>query len=367
MNFDFSDDQRRLQDEIRKVLTEHSTSDAVRVVLDGNATYDQDTWQQLAQLGALGLAIPEEHDGTGLGALELCLLAEECGRALVAAPLLSTIYQAAEVIKRAGSEDQQQKFLSAIATGTCIMTCQLEQPVEFAAEPISLGFTSEDRSSIAGVAEALPDAIAASHAILMVDGCLVLVDLSQASVTRSLQTSIDGTRPLGKLRFQSAPCELLAGDANHEAIAQRVINGAAVLLAFEQVGGAEAALYAARDYTLERKTFGRAVGSYQAVKHTLADLFSAIEIARAHAWYGAWAMSTDADELPRAAAAARVAASEAYNRVAEESLHLHGGIGFTWEMDCHLHLRRARWLAQILGSRQLWRNKLATALIEEAA
>lgn len=180
MNFDFSDDQRRLQDEIRKVLSEHSTSDAVRVVLEGNVTYDQNTWQQLARLGALGLPIFEQHDATGLGALELCLLAEECGSALVAAPLRSTVYQAAEVIKRAGSEDQQQKFLSPIAAGTCIMTCQLEQPVEFAAEPTSLGFASEDRSTITGAAEALPDAIVAYHAILMVEGCLVLVDLSQA-------------------------------------------------------------------------------------------------------------------------------------------------------------------------------------------
>jgi acyl-CoA dehydrogenase len=145
-----------------------------------------------------------------------------------------------------------------------------------------------------------------------------------------------------------------------------VVQGAAVLLAFEQIGGAEAALYAARDYVMERKTFGRVVGGYQGVKHTLADLFAELEIARAHAWYGAWALSSGARELARAAAAARVAATEAYNRVAEESLHLHGGIGFTWEMDCHLHLRRARWLGQIIGTRHLWRDRLADALIEEA-
>ena len=361
MNFDFSDDQRRLQEEIRRVLSEHSSSAHVRQVLNGEQLFSESAWQQLAQLGALGMALPEHLGGTGLGALELCLLAEESGRALAAVPLLSTVYLAAEIIRDAGSEAQQQKYLPAIASGAVTVCCQLTTQTDsiMPCEPLALS-----GHLLSGSVDALADAMSATHALLRVGDALVMTDLSQDGVVRTAQECVDPTRPLGHLQFKDVPCERVA--ASGAGIAERAVNGAAVLLAFEQVGGAEAALYAARDYVLERKTFGRTVGGYQAVKHNLADLFSAIEIARAHAWYGAWALSSNAPELPRAAAAARVATSEAYNRVAEESLHLHGGIGFTWEMDCHLHLRRARWLAQILGSRHSWRNRLAATLIEES-
>ena len=140
-----------------------------------------------------------------------------------------------------------------------------------------------------------------------------------------------------------------------------------MLLAFEQLGGAQQALQASRDYALERRAFGRQIGSFQALKHKMAEIYTANELARVHAYYGAWALSTDAPELPLAAAAARVAATVAYNQAAEESIEIHGGIGFTWEMDCHLHFRRARYLGQLIGSEHAWRGQLADALIGEAA
>ncbi len=147
----------------------------------------------------------------------------------------------------------------------------------------------------------------------------------------------------------------------------RVRNTAAVLLAFEQLGGAAQSLETARTYSLERKAFGRQVGSFQALKHKMADIYTQIELARAHAFYGAWALSTDAPQLPLAAAAARVAATKAYTLASEEAIEIHGGIGFTWEMDCHLHFRRARYLGQLIGSEHAWRAQLADALITEAA
>jgi len=140
-----------------------------------------------------------------------------------------------------------------------------------------------------------------------------------------------------------------------------------VLLAFEQVGGATRILEIRRDYSLQRKAFGRQIGSFQALKHKVADIYTANELARVHAYYGAWALSSNAPELPVAAAAARVAASVAFNRAAEEGIEIHGGIGFTWEMDCHLYMRRARHLAQLIGSEHTWRIRLADALIREAA
>lgn len=363
MNFDFSEDQRRLQEEVRRMLTDISTSAEVRTVLDGAAPYSAKTWRHLADLGALGIAIPTSFGGTGLGHLELCLVAEEAGRALAAVPLLSSIYLAAEAIKLAGSEAQKSDWLPRIANGDVIATAVIDPRTQTLAKDQSLTFAN---GALTGMIDAVPDGMVANIAVFLVDDRLVLVDLAAPGVTRTPRASLDPARPLAKLSFAGvAAVELAVG--NTPVIARRVTHGAAVLLAFEQVGGAERMLYAVRDYVLERRAFGRVIGSFQSVKHKLADMFAAIEVARAHAWFGAWAMATDATELPRAAAAARVAATDAYTLAAEEGLHLHGGIGYTWEMDCHMHLRRARWLGQIIGTHHLWRETLASALIEEAA
>ena len=359
MNFDFSEDQRRLQEEVRRVLADYSTSANVRRVLDGGSLYCGDTWQQLAALGALGVAIPEVHGGAGMGLLELCLVAEEAGRSLAAVPLLSSVYLAAETIRRAGSAAQQSAFLPRIANGELVVCSLLEQRMERVLADMAPRLEGE---KVHGAINAVPDAMAANLCLLLLDGRLALINLAGDGIERQPQQSLDPTRPLGRITFNGANAEFL-DNGNGASIAADVINGAAVLLAFEQVGGAEKALYAARDYVMERRAFGRLVGSFQAVKHRLAELFAQIEIERVHAYFGAWAMATSAPELPRAAAAARVSATTAYNSAAEESLHLHGGIGYTWEMDCHIHLRRARWLGQILGNEHTWREKLAASLI----
>jgi acyl-CoA dehydrogenase len=363
MNFDFSEDQRRLQEEVRRMLSDYSTSSAVRRVLEGESLYCADTWTQLAGLGALGLALPEAHGGAGMGLLELCLVAEEAGRALAAVPLVSSIYMAAEVIRRAGSEAQQAEWLPRLASGEAIATAMIAAHGQHAlvVEPSRI-----ENGRLFATLNAVPDGMAAQLCVVLVDDALVLVGLDGAGVRRTAQASLDPTRPLAQIVCDGATVELLAAHGGQQ-IAATVTDGAAVLMAFEQVGGAERALYAARDYALERRAFGRVIGSFQAVKHKLADIFASIELARAHAYYGAWALATGADELTRAAAAARVAATAAYTLAAEESLHLHGGIGFTWEMDCHLHLRRARWLGQIIGNEHYWRERLATTLIEKAA
>lgn len=363
MNFDFSEDQRRLQEEIRRVLTDISTSAEVRTVLDGKAQYSAETWLNLGELGALGVAIPEEFGGAGLGLLELCLVAEEAGRALAAVPLLSSIYLAAEAIKRGGSDAQKSAWLPRLASGELIGTAVLDARSQKIAKGNVLRF---DGGKLSGTVDAVPDGMVAGIAVLNVAGRLLLVDLTAAGVTRTARVSLDPTRPLAQLTFYGVAAEELAA-GNGAEIARKVTEGAAVLLAFEQVGGAERALYAARDYAMERRAFGRLIGSFQGVKHKLAEMFAGIELARAHAYYGAWALASDAAELTRAAAAARVAATDSYTVAAEESLHLHGGIGYTWEMDCHIHLRRARWLGQIIGSTHVWRETLVAALIDEAA
>jgi acyl-CoA dehydrogenase len=362
MNFDFSEDQRLLQQEVGKMLAAKSTSQAVRQVLEGKASHSDEVWRNLLEMGAATAAIPEAYGGAGLGYLELCLVAEEAGRTLAAVPLSSSIYLAAEALLDGGSEAQKQCWLPRIASGEIIATAVLG-----AAEScLDLPGLTWDGKVLSGKVTAVPDGAVAGLAVLRAGDELLLVDLAGPSVTRRALPSLDPTRPLAEVSLAGTPAEPLAGGKSGPAVAARVQDGAAVLLAFEQVGGASRILEISRDYSLERKAFGRQVGSFQALKHKMADIFTRNELARVHAYYGAWALASDAPELPLAAAAARVAATTAFNFAAEEGIEFHGGIGYTWELDCHLYLRRARYLGQLIGSEHWWRGRMGDELVKEA-
>jgi alkylation response protein AidB-like acyl-CoA dehydrogenase len=196
---------------------------------------------------------------------------------------------------------------------------------------------------------------------------LCLVDLHGAGVTRERIATVDPTRSHARVTFANAPAERLGAAGQGWGLVERLLDRAAVLVAFEQVGGAQAALEMGRDYALGRFAFGRPIGSFQAIKHKLADVYVAVELARSNAYYGAWALSTGAPELPVAAAAARVAATEAFYQAAKENIQTHGGMGFTWEFDCHMYYRRAKLLALSLGSARRWKHTLITRLEEARA
>jgi alkylation response protein AidB-like acyl-CoA dehydrogenase len=191
---------------------------------------------------------------------------------------------------------------------------------------------------------------------------LVLVDLRGAGVNRSAVETIDPSRSHARIVFANTPAEALGSPGGAEALLKRVQDRAAVLFAFEQVGGAQRSLDMARDYALQRYAFGRPIGSFQAIKHKLADVYVATELARSNAYYGAWALARDAAELPLAAASARISANEAYFLAAKENIQVHGGMGYTWEYDCHLHYRRAKLLSLTLGSTRMWKDRLITQL-----
>jgi acyl-CoA dehydrogenase len=356
VNFDFSDEQRLLAREVRRMLEQTCTSAEIRRVLDGHATHSTTVWNSLITMGAAAAAIPEHLGGAGLGY-------EEAGRHLAPVPLASSFYLAAEALLQAGSEQQQQHWLPRIASGDVIATATLADGEAWSSSP---GPVFAD-GRLNGRMPLVPDAMIAGLVVVRAGESLVLLDPAAEGVARRALATLDPTRPCGEIICTNAPAELLCSGERSVAVCERVLNAAAVLLAFEQVGGATRFLEISRDYSLERKAFGRQIGSFQALKHKMADIYTANELARVHAYYGAWALSSDAPELPVAAAAARVAASVAFNRAAEEGIEIHGGIGFTWEMDCHLYMRRARHLAQLIGSEHTWRIRLADALIREAA
>jgi alkylation response protein AidB-like acyl-CoA dehydrogenase len=365
MNFDFSDDQKQLRDEARKFLTEKCPPKAVRAVLDGKADYDRDLWKGLAEMGFLGVAIPEEFGGAGAGHLELCVLAEEMGRALAPVPFSSTVYLAAEALMIAGSDAQKRKWLPKIASGEAIGTLALfEGPGNPSPKGIKLAASND---TLNGVKKPVPDGAIADFAVVAArtgssgresDISLYLVDLKAGGVEAKVLTGLDPTRQQAEITFKNCKAEPLGAAGEGWSILTRVLDRAAVLVAFEQVGGSDRALEMGRDYALDRIAFGRPIGSFQAVKHMLADMYVSATLARSNCYYGAWALSTDAGELPEAAAAARVSATQAFQHCAKNNIQVHGGMGFTWEFDCHMYYRRANALALGLGSLTYWEDQL---------
>jgi len=364
MNFDFGDDLKALRDHARRVLRERCTSAVVRRVLEGPEPYDKALWKDIAAMGWTGAAIAEEYGGAGLGHLGLCVLAEELGSALAPVPFSSSIYLAAEAVLSGGSEAQKKAWLPKLASGEAIGTLAVaEGPAK--ANPRKLRTTFRN-GTLSGEKLPVPDGDVADVAIVVAQGdrgiVLAVVDLKSAGVTRAPVATIDPSRSHARIVFANAPAEALGGPGGGEALLHRVQDRAAVLFAFEQVGGAQRSLEMARDYALERYAFGRPIGSFQAIKHKLADIYVATELARSNAYYGAWALARDAAELPLAAAAARISANEAYFQAAKENIQVHGGMGFTWEADCHLYYRRAKLLSLVLGSTRLWKDRLITHL-----
>jgi alkylation response protein AidB-like acyl-CoA dehydrogenase len=194
-----------------------------------------------------------------------------------------------------------------------------------------------------------------------------VVDLRRQTVRCETLPALDAVRRHGRLHFAAAPATRLGAPGAGAAMSERLMDAAAIFTAFEQIGGAAAQLARCVEYAGTRRAFGAKIGSFQGVKHRLADMYVKIDLARGHALYGAWALSTEARELKLAAAGARLSATEAFSFAAEEAIELHGGIGFTWEDDCHLYYRRARSLAMILGNPTRWSQRLVHALAAQAA
>ena len=357
MNFDFPDEVKQLRDEARRFLAERCPTSVPRRILEGDEPYARELWQAMAEMGWTGAAIPEEFGGAGLGHLAVCVLAEELGHAVAPVPFASSVYLASEAILLFGSDAQKRAWLPKLAAGEAIGTFAMaERPGP--ADPAKLAAQATD-GRLTGTKLAVADGDIADFAVVAVRGapCLHIVELGGAGVDRQAVKTIDPTRSHARIVFNAAPAEPLPGAESGDAV-RHLLDRAAVMLAFEQVGCAQAALEMATNYAKERYAFGRPIGSFQAIKHKLADIYIAIELARSNAYYGAWALSTDAAELPIAAAVARIAACDAGWVASKENIQTHGGMGFTWQMDCQFYYRRAKLHALALGGAREWKRRL---------
>lgn len=365
MNFDFSEEQKVLKDQARKFLQSRCPMAKTREVLDDELKpFSRELWQAIVEMGWTGVTIPEKWGGAGFGHIELCAIAEELGRVIAPIPFASTIYVFAEAITTIGSETQRETLLPRLVLGEVIGCLAASEGKGYTAPEAVTAKVVDGK--LTGVKVPVTDGDVATHAIVLArdeNGMgLFLVDCAIDGVTREIIQTLDPTRSAARLVFDNASCEPLGQPGDGSATLSNILDRAAVLFAFEQVGGADRCLEAAKEYAMQRHAFGRVIGSYQAIKHKLADVYIKNELARSSAYYGAWALASNAPELPQASAAARIAGTQAYDFAAKENVQIHGGMGFTWEADCHLHLRRARQLALVLGGLPVWRERLVRRL-----
>ena len=370
MNFLFTDEQLELRSAVRGFLASKSAEETVRGLMATDAGDDHAVWRQMSdQLGLQGIAVPEEYEGAGFGYLELGIIFEEMGRALLCAPYLSTVALAAEALLRCGDEAARKDLLPALATGRAIGTLAvLEQPGRWDEAGVR---TRAHRSGAGWVLDGgkrhVPDGHIAD--LIMVAArtpagvSLFAVDGEAPGLRRVPVPTLDQTRKQAHLEFAATPARLVGDSGGGWPVIRRVLDAAAVLLAAEQVGGASRAVEMAADYAGLRIQFGRPIGSFQAVKHLCADMLTEAEAARSAAYYGLWALASGASEdLPAAASLAKVYCSAAYTKIAADAIQVHGGIGFTWEHPAHLYLKRAKSSEAMFGTPAYHRDLLAGQL-----
>lgn len=360
MNFELSEDQQALQLGLRRALDSRAPVSLMRKAFEAGRAGDADAWPVLVELGCLDLALSEADGGLGLGWLDLSLAAQEIGRALTPAAFSGTVV-ALRLLASRGDRTQRGRWLRSASTGAargCVALIEGEDP--FA--PPRLRF--ED-GRLRGIKAAVAGGLNADFAIVSVrqdgDGpTLALVALDAPEIRREPAALFDATRGHAVLHFDGAPAERL-GQGGAEAVAE-ALNASALLLAFEQLGGAERCLDMAVDYAKERRAFGRAIGSFQALKHKLVAIYGRVELARAHTQYAGWALDTGAPDLDLAVASARASATAAFSLAAQETMQVHGALGVAWAHDAHLFHRRARVTGLELGAAAVWKDRITDLL-----
>jgi alkylation response protein AidB-like acyl-CoA dehydrogenase len=365
MRFAFDEQQEALRRQARRFCEQHASSAAVRRAMETSDGFAPDVWAAIVELGWTALLVPEAHGGAGLGAVELAALCEETGASLLCAPLFSTVCLATPALLLGGDDTQQRQWLPELAAGRLRATLAWHDAAETRARRDGDGFILDGDKAFV-VDGHTSDLILVSARAEDGVGIFVLA-ATAAGVTRRARPTLDATRKLADvtLRGVRVPATArLGGDG--QALLDRVLERARIALAAEQLGGAQRCLDMSVDYAKTRVQFGRQIGSFQAVKHRCADLLMRVESARSAVYWAAWCAAANVDdgdaELSIAAPLAHAVATETYLQAAGDTIQIHGGIGFTWEHDAHLHLKRARAAATLLGDAAAERARLARAV-----
>ena len=364
-----SEEQEELRSSVRRFCESRSPSAEVRRLMATREGYSPPVWEQMAgQLGLQGLAIPERHGGAGFGCVEQAIVLEEMGRVLLCAPYFATVAMAANALLTSGDEAACAAHLPSVASGATIATLALaedtgrwdEEGVTLTAERSAQGWTLDGHKSfvVDGAVASLVLVVARTWSGIS----LFAVAGDAQGLSRTPLPTLDQTRKLARLEFARTPAQLVGADGGAWPGIARTLDLAAIALAAEQVGGAQRCLDMSVEYAKVRQQFGRPIGSFQAIKHLCADMHVAMELGRSAVRFAAWAADESPGELRVAAALARAYCSEAYFKVAADTIQVHGGIGFTWEHDAHLYYRRAKSSELLFGTPAQARAQLADRL-----
>ena len=366
MNFAFSEEQEELRKMVRSFLENKSSEEAVREQMETVNGFDAAVWSQMSgEMMLQGLAIPEEFGGQGYSFIELGVVLEEMGRALLCAPFFSTVVLAANALLLSGDDAAKKAYLPGIASGETIATLATTEP---SGRWDEAGITIEAKGSgsdftISGTKSFVLDGHTANLIIVAARTSkgisLFAVDGNASGLTRTPLSTMDQTRKQAKLDFSNTPAKLIGTEGNGGEVLAKVMDLAAVGLAAEQVGGAQKVLEMAVQYAKDRIQFGRPIGSFQAIKHKCADMLLEVESAKSAAYYGMWCAADMNEELPSVASLAKAYCSEAYFHATAENIQIHGGIGFTWEHPAHLYFKRAKSSELIFGDPTYHRELLA--------
>ena len=367
MNFGFSEEQEELRKAVRRFLEDKSPMPEVRRLMETTEGYDPRVWSQMAdQLGLQSLIIPEKLGGAGFGYVELVVVLEEMGRALLPAPYFATVALAANALIHSGDEEAKERYLPGIASGETIATLALTEPTgRWDPESVELSASQagDGEWSLSGTKSYVLDGHTASLVLVAartVAGLgLFAVEGDAPGLERKPLATMDQTRKQARLELAETPARPVGEVGGAGPLLRKTLDLAAVALAAEQVGGAQRVLEMSVDYAKTRIQFGRPIGSFQAIKHKCADMLLEVESAKSAAYYATWAAAEDNEELPVTACLAKAYCSEAYFHAAAEKIQIHGGIGFTWEHDAHLYFKRAKSSELILGDPAYHRELLA--------
>jgi alkylation response protein AidB-like acyl-CoA dehydrogenase len=361
IQFAFTDEQEQFRWALRRFLEDKSPTTEVRRLMETAEGYNPEVWRELSdELALPGIHLPQDYGGAGFGMVELGIVMEELGRSLLCAPYFSSAVLAANAILNAGTEAQKATLLAPIARGERLATLAVTElngdwdprAIELKATAVSDGYLLEGTKSYVvdgHIAELLVVAARTPPTAGRAGLALFTVPADARGIERRLLKTMDATRKLARIDFHGTHADLLGTLDDGARALSRTLDQAAVALANEMVGGAQAVLESAVNYAKLRVQFGRTIGSFQAIKHKCSDMLLDVELAKSAAYAAAQSAAVDDSEWSALACIAKAAASEAYLRAATDCIQIHGGVGFTWDNDTHLWFKRAKSSEVFLG------------------
>lgn len=361
MQFGLSDSQQLLRDNARKFFAAECPMTQVRRLMDTDTAYDAALWSKMAEQGFTGIIFPEEYDGAGLGNVELILLMEEAGRALLPGPFFSTVVVAGSALNAIGTSEQKRKYLAPICRGEKRSTAAfLESSANWDLATVQI---SGVNGKLTGEKLFVPDAAVADFIIVVARNGVFAVDTDAPGIHITPMSGMDLTRKLYSVQFDNTPAEKIGDPAG----LSKALDIATAALAAEMVGGMQRTLDITVEYAKTRKQFGKPIGIFQAVQHQCADMYLETESSRSAAYYAAWTLEENAPDAAVAVSIAKMYASDASRTVGNRGIQIHGGMGFTWENDLHLYYRRAKASETMFGDASFHRERIARLAVDSAA